>query len=156
MYVASGGTVGWAGAGVKTGASTHEGRWDGDAGHLMFVMGTPWVEAGAGGGGAYGAAGGGGSGAVTVAGSPCVTCRNVRRLAIAWVRSRTAVDNSAGERMGAGSAAGATCAAAEGAGGVSEVTATVAEGWPDDMIVTEESDTKLVETQGLPGRGRRL
>ena len=107
MGAASGGTVGWAGAGVKTGASTQEGSGDGDAGHLMLVMGTPWVESGAGDGGAWGAGGGGGGGgAVTVTGSPCVTCRNVRRLAIAMVRSLTAVVSCAGERTAAGSGAG--------------------------------------------------
>jgi hypothetical protein len=42
------------------------------------------------------------------------------------------------------------------AGGVSEVAATVAEGWPEDIIATEESDTKLVEARVLPERGRRL
>jgi hypothetical protein len=42
------------------------------------------------------------------------------------------------------------------AGGVLEVAATVADGWPEDMIATEESDTKLVEARVLPERGRRF
>jgi hypothetical protein len=50
---------------------------------------------------------------------------------------------------------GGRCAAAEEAGGVSEAAAVVAVGWLEDMIV-EVSDTKLVETRVLPGRGRRL
>jgi hypothetical protein len=103
VYAASVGTVGWAGAGVKTGASAHEGRWDSDADHLMFVMGMPWVEAGAGGGDACGAGGDDSGGAVTVADSPCVPFRDVRRLAITRVRSLTAAVSCARERTAPGS-----------------------------------------------------
>jgi hypothetical protein len=57
--------------------------------------------------------------------------RYVRRLATAMVWSRTAADNSTGERTGGGSAPGGTCAAALEAGGVSEVAVMVAAGWPE-------------------------
>jgi hypothetical protein len=56
-------TVGWAGADVKTGASSQVGSRDGDGGNLICVIGTPWWEAAADGGGAGGAAGGGDGGA---------------------------------------------------------------------------------------------
>ena len=107
------------------------------------------LVAGSGSVGAKVAAGGGGGGATG-------PCRYVRRFATAVARSRTAADSSAGERMGGGSAPGAECSAAVVTGGDPEVTATVAVVCPDDMIETEESDTKLVETRDLPGLTRRL
>ena len=76
------------------------------------------------------------------------------------VRSRRPVESSWFETMGAGSRAGADWPAeADGgsmvAGAPDDAIAAEAVGSPED-IATEESDTKLVETRGLPGRGRRL
>jgi hypothetical protein len=37
-----GSTVGWAGAVVKTGASSQAGSGDGEDGNLIWVIGIPW------------------------------------------------------------------------------------------------------------------
>ena len=73
--------------------------------------------------------------------------------------SRMPLASSWGERMAAsGSGTGAEAAAGPDAAGLSSmaaVTPTVVVGAPED-IVTEVSDTKLVEPGDLPERDRRL
>ena len=77
------------------------------------------------------------------------------------VRSRRPVENSWFERTGAGSRAGVGWPAeagggAMGVGAPDEAITTEAVGSPEEDIATKESDTKLVEPESLPGRGRRL
>jgi hypothetical protein len=82
------------------------------------------------------------------------------------VRSRIAIDISAGERARAGSRTGAELTEAAGLeviGGVSMVAAGAplvpameAVGRPEDIVDPEQSNTKLIGARVLPGLGRRL
>jgi hypothetical protein len=82
------------------------------------------------------------------------------------VRSRIAVDISAGERTRAGSRTGAELTEAAGseviggacvvAAGASLVPVIEAVGRPEDIVDPEQSDTKLIGARVLPGLGRRL
>jgi hypothetical protein len=82
------------------------------------------------------------------------------------VRSRIAVDISAGERTRAGSRTSAELTEAAGPeviGGASIVAAGAplvpemeAVGRPEDIVDPKQSDTKLIGARVLPGLGRRL
>ena len=90
----------------------------------------------------------------------------VRRFATARLRSRTAVESSAGERTGAGSSTGAELTATVGleviggaavvAAGAPVVPATEAMGRSEDVVDPEQSDTKLIGARILPGLGLSL
>jgi hypothetical protein len=82
------------------------------------------------------------------------------------VRSRIAVDISAGERTRVESRTGTELTEAAGpeviggasvvAAGAPLVPAMEAVGRPEDIIDPEQSDTKLIGARVLPGLGRRL
>jgi hypothetical protein len=140
---AMGGADGWPRS--KVGAVAHDGSGDGDGGNFSAVIGTPCFG---------GAETGGGSDRCRSTAMACFM------LETESVRSRRPVESSWMERTGAGSRAGAAGAADADGGAMvmdapDEAIAAAVVGGPED-IATEESDTKLVEPRGLPGRDRRL
>jgi hypothetical protein len=117
----------------------HVGSGDGDDENMIWVVGSPWGATVGGGGGAKDATGGGGNakdaggggakGEAGGGGGAYGSWSKVRRFETARVRSRTVVDISAGERMGAALVAMAACARRADPSWLAAAAATRL-GWP--------------------------